>query len=481
MDHNLVIVKRLAAAHQADSFTNFRPLSPELAAAAAAGVTSVFDRLGGRELLKSSGEVYVKPNAVESKAYVHVRPEVVEAVIRYWQAAGARRVYLMENSTQATFTRLVFEQCGYAKICRRTGAVPIFLDEEQTVLFPFSGKPAAATGAERGYDRTHFELSRTVADKLIEQRERNLYVSLPKLKTHSMGVVTLGIKNQWAFPRAAHRREDHNYNLHSKLVDVLSLVRPDVTLIEGVEGTIYGHFPPLALANESIKPFRVLIGGRNVVAVDTVGARMFGLTIEDVPHLKLAIERGLGEGVGSKNDIALEGDESDYDRLDLLGDLATYGGKYPWDLFPRFPPDVTVIQGRELACREGCVNNSLANLQIMFLDYQGQGGWTLLLGKGFDPDTIENLTGRILVAGPCAEKEVYEKLVKRLGKRSVYLSPECNNLVAVVESMCHLMKINPVRLAPINPLKGLALIIQSRLHSYHAEMANPLAHLIKLR
>jgi hypothetical protein len=40
---------------------------------------------------------------------------VIRAVIEYWFDAGAKSVYLMENSTQANYTRIVFESNGYKK------------------------------------------------------------------------------------------------------------------------------------------------------------------------------------------------------------------------------------------------------------------------------------------------------------------------------------------------------------------------------
>jgi len=334
----------------------------------------------------------------------------------------------------------------------------------------------------RGYELTKFRMPAMVHEKLILEKGFNLYISIPKLKTHSMSVVTLGVKNQWGFPIHADRSPDHNYNLHSKLVDVLSHVRPDVTLIEGVEGTIWGHYPALAHADQSVRPFRVLVGGLNVVAVDVVGARIFGKRIADVPHLALAIERGLGGGVRSEADIAIAGDYSSYDDLDVLNEWSAYGGQYPDDLIPEFPPDVTVIKGRERACREGCVNNSLANLQILTYDGGGKGGWTLVMGQGFSDEVVAGIQGRVLVVGPCAVKEIGPRLIARLGKGKVYQSHECNDLTAVVESMCHLMKVSPFKLAPkINPLKGLVLIVQSMMNGSSGRMANPFANWIKLR
>jgi uncharacterized protein (DUF362 family) len=349
---NSVYIKKLGPRHQQGTFTEYKPLSADMKESIGAAVKEIFDSYGGSAMLKSSGDVYIKPNAVDAKPYAFTRPEVLEAVIRYWKNAGAGKIFVFENSTQCNLTRLVFEITGYTKICRNFGAVPVYLDEEETTEFVFEGKPLAA-GSTGGYDRKTFRVSKTVAEKLMAKKDENLYINLPKLKTHSMGVVTLGIKNQWAFPRHEDRGFDHNYNLHSKLADVLAHVRPDFTLIEGVEGSIYGHYNALALADTCIRPFGVLIGSPNVVAADIVGARVFGYSIDDVPHIRIAVDRGLGLGVRKLGDIKIRGDYKDVSRLDIIGDLKKFGGKYPFDLYQEFPADVTLVRGKEMACREG--------------------------------------------------------------------------------------------------------------------------------
>ncbi len=69
-----------------------------------------------------------------------------------------------------------------------------------------------------------------------------------------------------------------------------------------------------------------------------------------------------------------------------------------------------------------------------------------------------------------------------LRRGRVYLSRECNDLAAVVESMCHLMKVSPMKLAPpINPLKTLVLLLRARLGGSSGRMTNPFANYIKLR
>jgi len=482
VSHNSVIIKRLRADHGQETFTHYLPLNPEMVREVDRNVKEIFDGLGGSSLIKSSGEVYIKPNGVAHQPYAFTRPEVLEAAIRYWFNAGASQVYLFENSSQGVMTRWAFELTGYAKVCKRTGATPVYLDEDRRVPYAFAGKGPVSEDDPMGYELTTFGMPETVADKLIEEKDRNLYISIPKLKTHLMTVVTLAIKNQWGLVPQGDRIADHNYNLHSKLVDVLSLVQPDVTLIEGVEGNIYGHYPPLALADKCVRPFKVLIGGLNVVATDIVGAKVLGMEVDDVPHIKLAIERGLGGGVEKQQDIVITGDFDDIQNIDLLNELAEFGGRYPNSLYPTFPDDVAIVTGKEMACMEGCLTNSLSGIQLMSFDYGGKGGWTLVVGKGFDNEDIERLTGPVLVDGKCAVEEVGENLVERLGRRKVYLTTGCNNITARTEALCHLMQVEPIRMGGgISPIKAIAIIARAKLNGSHARQISAFSRVFKRR
>jgi uncharacterized protein (DUF362 family) len=471
-----VIIKKIESPHQEDSFTRFQPLSPDMVREINVHVRTMIDDLGGAGLLKSSRDVYIKPNGVDAKAYSHTRPEVLEALITGMKDLGARNIFLMENATQANYTRLVYRGTGYLKLCRRTGAIPVYLDEEKSETLMFSKTVSGPDGRTDAYDLPTFEMPETVM-KLIRERDQHLYINVPKLKTHSMGVVTLGVKNQWGFPMQRSRGYDHNYKLHHKLVDVLAYITPDITLIEGVEGTIHGHYFATALADEQVRPFRVLIASPNVVAADLVGAKLFGLDADDIPHLKEAIARNLSSGVAGFEDIDLKGDITGTGIPDLLGDRPEDG--YPWDLYPRFPDDVTVIKGHEMACREGCVNNPLCVMQTLFLDHGGRGGFTLLVGKGHDPQVIDSIKGRVLIAGPCAIGETSKRLIARLGRGNVYLSRECNNLCDTVQALFHLMGVNPAFFVPVNPLFALADMLAARWNGSSSRVPNPFSHLIK--
>jgi len=431
-------------------------------------VAEIFDTAGGKSMLKSSGDVYLKPNGIDSKPYCYTRSELVEAVIKYWKEAGANNIYLFENCTQSNFTRMVFALTGYSDICKKYGVKEVYLDEEKGVQYTFKGKPPESQD-ENGYFETTFQIPKFVTESLIERADENLYINLPKLKTHSMAGVTLGVKNQWAFPQPSDRRADHNYNLPNKLADMLSYIQPDFTLIEGIEATIHGHYPVTAFADRCVLPFRVLIGGANVVATDLIGASLFGLTPEnDVDHLRIVLERGYGNGVKGLEDI------------EIIGDISDFTERYDWDLYPQYPDDITILKGSDRCCREGCQNNPLTLIQCLAYDYGGKGGWTIIMGKGHDPEVIKNLKGRVLIVGRCAILEVSEDLVYRLGGRKVYHSGFCNDLRASTNALCHLMKVNPLVMAPMPFLRSIKLLLLSKLHGSQANVPFFFAHKFKV-
>ncbi|MFX1309843.1 MAG: DUF362 domain-containing protein [Promethearchaeota archaeon] len=426
-------------------------------------VNRIFNQIekAGGTILKNSKEIYIKVNGIDFKKHTYTSPTVLEAVIKYLKTIGAK-VYVMENSTQGNFTRLVFAVNGYKDVCEKTGATIIYLDEEDSESFEFRGKPSVKEDP-KGYNLMTFRLPQTVV-KIMENRDSITYINIPKLKTHSMAVVTLGIKNQWGFPLHADRGKDHNYNLHSKLIDMFEMLKPDITLIDATEGTIHGHYPPTAWEDKLVIPFNILIGGTDTLAVDVVGARIFGLTIDKIPHLKLASERGLGEG--------------DLSKIKVIGkDLEEYKEIYDWNLLQKFPENIKIIKGKELLCREGCQDNPLIFLQSLAFDYPEKfnGGWFLIMGKGHDDDLIDQLKSegytRGLVAGFCAINEVGKDLRKEFGRKNVFFSGDCNNLAETVKAELKLAGMSAFDLPPLSYEESMEILQEAQKHGTNALIA----------
>ncbi|MFX1477771.1 MAG: DUF362 domain-containing protein [Promethearchaeota archaeon] len=411
-----------------------------------------------RPILKESKEIYLKPNGIDFKKHTYTSPEVLKAIIEHLQSRNAK-VYVMENSTQANLTRVVFTITGYKEICEELGVEIVYLDEEETNTFEFTGKPSVEEDPN-GYNLKTFRLPLTIV-KIMKNRDAITYIDIPKLKTHSMAGVTLGLKNQWGYPQHADRGKDHNFNLHSKLVDVYELIQPDITIIDGIEGTIHGHYPPTVWEDRLVKKFNILIAGTDTLAVDVVGARIFGLTIEDIPHLKIAYERGLGEG--------------NLKKINVIGkNLEDYTEKYGWDMLQEFPDDIKIIKGKKLVCREGCQNNPLTTLQVFANDHRDKfkGGWFLIIGKGHDDNLIDQLKSdgftKGLVAGYCAIDEVGKKLRKEFGRMNVFFSGDCNNLAETVTAILKLSGMSALDLVPLSFERLMEIIQEAQKHGTKA-------------
>jgi len=413
-----------------------------------AALEAIFAPYGGvANVIPSGSRVYIKPNGVHFSPGTYTDPAVVDALLGWLGDHGYRRPALMENCTHGAATRLVFAVIGYADIARRHGAEVVYLDEGGTAPYTLEGEEAP------------IRISRRLYETFIDPARRpgNFYLSLPKLKTHSMTTVTLGVKNQQAFPIHEDRMHFHNHDtLHLRLARLYRMVQPDFCVIEGVTAVFHGNAPPRTLLDECSAQLNILIGGQDTVAVDTVGARVMGYTVEEVEHLRLTAEWGLGEG-------RLE-------QIELVGDLSPFQTRYPYTLLRRFHPDVRIVEGRERACVEGCKGNSEAVLEILTNDYSGQGGFTIVFGKGFEDADLENLPGDILVVGQCAVSERGAELRRRYRGRRIIEVGAHNDLRGIIAGLNTLMKVKTLDMIPLNPLRSSWLLLQARLHGLNSRL-----------
>ena len=71
-------------------------------------ILGIFDEFGGINALISKKEkVFIKINAVDFRKGCYTSPEILDATIRVIKESGIKNIYVMDNSTQGNFTRLV--------------------------------------------------------------------------------------------------------------------------------------------------------------------------------------------------------------------------------------------------------------------------------------------------------------------------------------------------------------------------------------
>jgi uncharacterized protein (DUF362 family) len=132
--------------------------------------------------------------------------------------------------------------------------------------------------------------------------DADVVITVPKMKTHNSGMVTLGLKNAFGVPprgiygtsgaaKGAKVLLHQDYDFSEAIVEINLIRKPDFVVIDGIVAG-EGNGP---LQNTPVDA-RIILAGRDIVAVDTVGAVFMGFNPEKIPHLALARKAGLGEG-----------------------------------------------------------------------------------------------------------------------------------------------------------------------------------------
>ncbi len=232
--------------------------------------------LGGiRSFIRPGMRVLIKPNllgAAPPENAIITHPAVVRVVAELVIAAGATA--LVGDSCAGTLKvdEQIWRNCGFADVANATSAVHA----------PFSGSVVKRL---RGND---YLIARPVA-------EADLVINLPKLKTHTLTLYTGAVKNLFGVvpgrrKRQLHLRAPGVADFSTILVDILELVRPQLTIMDSVLGQ-EGSGPGFAGTPHA---YHCLAASADPVALDSVLARAMGFRAGEVLHLALAELRGLG-------------------------------------------------------------------------------------------------------------------------------------------------------------------------------------------
>ena len=114
-----------------------------------------------------------------------------------------------------------------------------------------------------------------------------------------MAQVTLCLKNLMGVI-VGNRGEVMHHRLHEKIVDLASLFKPRLNIVDGVVGAEMDEVVGSPVEVD------VVIGGVDMVAVDAVGSAVMGVDPVSVRHIQGDALRGLGVG--------------DLDRIDVVGE-----------------------------------------------------------------------------------------------------------------------------------------------------------------
>jgi uncharacterized protein (DUF362 family) len=256
------------------------PDTPYLAVARGQGpqalVQAVIGALGGMpRFVKKGDNVIVKPNiCVAYNTYEYAattNPEVVAALVKLCLEAGAARVRVMDQPFGGTAEQ-AYERSGISQAVKAAGG-------EMEIMSPMKFREVAIPA---GRDITKWPV---YADAL----EADVLINVPIAKHHNLGRLTLGMKNLLGLVKD---RPQFHFNLGQRVADLTSLLHPALTVVDAVR--ILTNHGPTGGSLEDVKFMNTVIAGHDIVAADAYAATLFGLTANDIPALRAAVEMGLG-------------------------------------------------------------------------------------------------------------------------------------------------------------------------------------------
>jgi len=233
--------------------------------------------LGGMErFMKPGADVIIKPNiCVSYNTYEYAsttNPWVVGALVKMCMDAGASRVRVMD-----------YPFGGPAEQAYRYSGI-----EEQVVA---AGGSMEIMTALKYEERTiENAVSLPKVNVYPDILNADLLINVPIAKDHSMAKLTLGLKNLMGTIRG---REQIHPSFERNLVDLATLVRPHITVIDAIRTLMANG--PTGGGMEDVKVQNTLIFSPDIVAADSYATRLFDMTPEDIPYILAAAERGLGK------------------------------------------------------------------------------------------------------------------------------------------------------------------------------------------
>ncbi len=237
--------------------------------------------------IRDADTVLLKPNmmsAREPARGVTTHPDIVRAVALYCMDRGCT-VRIGDSPAGALKgVKRVWENTGIGALAEELGI--------ELINFESYGKVAREVNRD---DLKQFYVSRAVD-------EADIVISLPKLKTHSLTMMSGAVKNMFGVIPGLAKAEMHRLAMHPDdfgvlLVDLFESYAPDFSLVDAVVG-MEGDGP----ASGSLFDFGFLAGGRNAAQVDLILASALGLEPDDVKTVSETIKRGI---IDDEADLAL--------------------------------------------------------------------------------------------------------------------------------------------------------------------------------
>jgi len=230
--------------------------------------------LGGMNQFVSRGDVVlVKPNIAWDRTpeqAATTNPEVVATLVRVCLTAGAKEVKVFDYPCEDA--RRSYVRSGIMEAAKGAGAKVSYVDERRFRKMDLKGEALQ-----------DWEVYK-------EAVEVDKIINCPILKHHSLARLTMGMKNLMGL--IGGDRSRLHWHLDQAIVDLAAFFKPTLVVLDAVR--ILTANGPQGGSPKYVKQLNTVAAGVDQVAVDAMGAKLFGLPPEEMEHLRIASKRDLG-------------------------------------------------------------------------------------------------------------------------------------------------------------------------------------------
>lgn len=277
-------------------------------------VEEAIDLLGGiSTLTRGKSSILLKPNLVAPDKRCTTKPEVVKTISQLMQKSG-KEVMIGEASAVAdsfnvigneTFRtkkreildgmqKHVFDTLGYTDMAKSLKVPLINLHSGNIIEVPITD----------GFASKSLKIHKVLMDA-------DLVCSIPMMKTHTLAIVTLAMKNliglypgteyysvrSWLHDRAAERGSE---GVAYEVIDMNRAVKTGLSVIDATTA-MEGDGP----VGGSLIDMGLIIAGTSPLSTDMVAATLMGFELNEIPAIRLAHKAGMYPV--SLNDIEIRG------------------------------------------------------------------------------------------------------------------------------------------------------------------------------
>lgn len=226
-------------------------------------------------------------SAADKDLAITTHPTFVKSVAEFFLQKNAE-VVIGEMSGIATDTRKAFKVSGIEEVAKELGIKTIAFDKVEWQKVSINGEI----------------LKEILLPKIVIESK---VVSLPKLKNHSLTLLTGAVKNLYGAIPMQLRKEGHCRSVDEfseLLLDIYSAIKPKLAIMDGIVG-MEGSGP----AHGVPKNANVVLASYDCIALDTVASAIVGYKEGQILITKKGEKRKLG--IGSLRKIEILGEKLD--------------------------------------------------------------------------------------------------------------------------------------------------------------------------